>query len=1201
MTNSNQSIKASPGFTEEQIAAINSIDKHTLVAAGAGSGKTFVLVERYIRILAQHPEAHVSDVIAVTYTNKAAEEMRSRLKKKFKELAELAEQSQDTKQKERWLHCLRELDNAKIGTIHSLCNSLLKMFPVEANVDPKFTIIEDLERAELIRSVIDQSLKEYLAAPDEGLNLLLDYPIDKVFDWLGEALNSRLLYKQCQQKALQAGGTQAAAATESIASKITAESLLSAWQNVLTRAFQRMQLVLSKDKEFLRQYEYIKCNPYADSTSDFFAYQENSCRLLQAIFVQEGSSQEEFLHSKEALLALDSMKLSQAKKPDTKLIRETIKAARDIARKYQAKAPANLNNHDLKSAQLIESYFKLADRAIELYQAKKTEQQKVDFDDLIELTHRLLRTKNSNNILYFKERILAVLVDEFQDTNQIQAELLASLVSQKGKLFLIGDDKQSIYRFQGADVGVFNYCRQLINNLAGASTLTNAQSKSSQREPQIDTTSLILTGDGLVTGLSKSFRSHPAIVSFVNTVFALLLNSDHSEQSFRTSFQSLAAARSGKNLEERIDIVEYTAAEDNGKISKAATQLKEARLVAAWIEDKVKNNALIEEKDHQTRPIQWGDFAILVSKNEDFTSLEQALAQANIPYVTYAGKGYLDRQEIFDLENLLRWLADNENSHSLFGALRSPLFGIPDSTLHNIAVNSRVNLWLALRQDEKYKSDPGLQAALHILQDIREIARLSTTGDIIRAILLKTNYDLTVLAHPSGKQKSRNVWKLTWLANKYRHLSLPEFLEALETMRELKIKNLTDAPLTAENCVKLMTIHRSKGLEFPAVALPRLGQNLYGSSRRLLLDKDHGLAFNSAEESKETSAFHKYLYETDKDKTLEERKRLLYVAMTRAKDYLGLWLEKEVARRNESFRELLLEALKIPPEKIDTEIRPHDVQSNNFETRLTIVPEETFCLAMDNFCLDTGNQELARQDTTLAITNELSVPRNRPDGPREKYARIQEVDLNTLITVPAFNPPANLKLAPSVDRIIQFQELVRLTPSSSYKHIHQTLSGTFFHLVMEHLGICRALPDREALEQLITSKELSIAHADLKESAIKDTLKMLDYLEDSTLFGQIKEARRLYPEKSYLMALSTGELQRNRPDLLLEDKNGHWHIIDYKTDQLKHDELSHYAERHKEQLARYRDDLHKLLKVSATASLYFARSGTLYQLFTAAG
>jgi len=197
-----------PELTEEQRRAANSVDSHTLVSAGAGAGKTMVLIERYVEILKQRPELSVSNIVAMTYTSKAADEMKNRLRLRFKDLAD--ESAADAppagadqqlslfaranqirgSDSNRWAQCLAEIESAKIGTIHSLCQTMLRAFPAEAGVDPQFETLDDLERAKLKDEAIEKSLTDALVEQSSEHRFLLCYPIEQVKDWMARLLNA---------------------------------------------------------------------------------------------------------------------------------------------------------------------------------------------------------------------------------------------------------------------------------------------------------------------------------------------------------------------------------------------------------------------------------------------------------------------------------------------------------------------------------------------------------------------------------------------------------------------------------------------------------------------------------------------------------------------------------------------------------------------------------------------------------------------------------------------------------------------------------------------------------------------------------------------------------------------------------------------------------------------------------------------------
>ena len=868
-----------PKLTDEQVNAIESIDSHVLVSAGAGSGKTFVLVERYINILRSDAESQISDIIAVTYTRKAAEEMRSRLKL---ELTKIVAACTDDEESLRWNKLLGELESARIGTIHSLCESILKNFPAEAGIDPDFAIMDDLERAEILNACLDECMRRVIESPSESEEALLDYPIEILKDWLSEFLKSPLKYKQARRK-FQAADR---------------DSIKHFAENFVQRDLERLLAELVCEPEFVQDCRDVEETIWSDGESKLGLVQREMLYYLLKI-KDLSSAVSDRWKSLMALAAMESARTAGG--ASGKELRQAISNIRTKCKSMCKKNPGELGAADELAISLIHGLTGLADQVLRQYEEMKAAHQKLDFDDLIERCHALL-TSDSPAKKQLTRSLRAVLIDEFQDTNWMQAQMLSTLAAGQANLFLIGDDKQSIYKFQGADVGTFNTCKTYIQTvdgdghaeLSGANGLT------------------ALAGSGQLMTLSQSFRSHPEIVHFVNTVFRRVFDSSENAASYKSRFQALRPARQKEDEQVRIDVVYTPPVEGQSAEERSAEDRSEGVAISRWIQQKIETGVPIFDKEAgENRPIRYSDIAILLQANADFAAVEFALTQAKIPFVSIAGSGFLERQEVFDLENMLKWLDCPQDAHALFAVLRSPMFGISDDILHEIA-SSKGSLWQNLRQKSEEPGESVIYSCVKRLQELQRGAGQMTLPELVRKIILDTAFDIVLMAGRSGKQKSRNVWKFLALACRHRQMSVGTFLESLASMRKLGVKNLTDAPLSADNSVRLMTIHRSKGLEFGAVLLPRLGKSALERYQKLIFGKDFAIAIDptrDAEEEKPT--FFAAASKLNSTMAEEEKKRLLYVALTRPRDYLALFLTSR-SRRGSSFGAWLVDALDLP-------------------------------------------------------------------------------------------------------------------------------------------------------------------------------------------------------------------------------------------------------------------------------------------------
>jgi ATP-dependent helicase/nuclease subunit A len=856
-------------LTEQQQKAVETIDKHVLVCAGAGSGKTHVLIERFIEILKKNEDVSVAHLVAVTFTRKAAVEMRNRLKTKFKQLVD--EAGENT---ERWQSCLGEVDGARIGTIHSLCEFIIKSFPVEAGIDPQFEVLDDLGQAELLSESIDQSFREVIAGAATEQKLFEDFDLDIIRQLVIQGIRGSSRFIESLHNFPINDEPKLALHLEhhiKRARKICLAQLIqnAEWQQNIPRV-ETAELPSGNKLESYRK-EFLE-----------------SSRVVESL-TKGGKPVDELVDAAWAgLCTIAGQTPRTTGGPDGKGLRDLMKGVRELCKGFAERISPTLVSSDQDALRCISALVSLIQRTMDIYEERKRLDLLLDFNDLIALAFSALKRDNSAAARFFNENTHTLLVDEFQDTNTVQSDLLALIAGKKAKYFLIGDDKQSIYRFQGADVSTFNTWRRRFDSTEEAVTLS----------------------------LSDSFRSHPELVAFVNIVFAALMVDAGDDESHRAVFERLKAARTDEDSG-RIEMLVCQPDFDAVENDPDAPRRMESQAVADWIQSKIAQKCTIYDK-HQglQREVALGDFAVLVPRNSDFAYFERAMSDRSMPYVVVSGKGYLDRQEILDLENLMRFLASPRDNHALVAALRSPMFALSDDLLHQIAIDGGTHrndsLWRKMRGYEQRAetSSPVLSRAVALLENFLLQSKLLPLSALVRTIILQTHYDLILLSVPNGLQRSRNIWKLVALAGEKEQCSCGEFAEMLARMREVGVK-LSDAPTDDSNAVKLMTIHASKGLEFPYVALPVLSARNAVKSDRLMFHKDYGLAFNTARtEEDQTPTWLQACKVLDEDMELAEKKRLFYVAMTRARDSLGLFVHSDGGDKN-TFKSWLLESLQI--------------------------------------------------------------------------------------------------------------------------------------------------------------------------------------------------------------------------------------------------------------------------------------------------
>lgn len=1101
-----------PQLTEQQRAAVESIDHNVIVSAGAGSGKTMVLVERYLQVLKEQSDATISDIIAVTFTRKAAEEMRSRLKARLKDIAATCAAEEHV----RWNALLFEVDRARIGTIHSLCESILKAYPVEAAIDPQFEVLDDLTRADLMNSSVELALQAMIGEPNENQLLLLEYPIEGIRNWMLRQLESIPQYREA--RALIG---------------ITPESMAAHAERVIEKLHQAAVTQLCSDNDFQQNLAYLRDNPWRDPENNVELRRREALRIAQQIVSERRF---EFV---EQLASMASA--GTAGGPAAKPLRAAISGVRNVAKTIADKVPLRLEPCDNNAFRVLSALLGLIDSAIEHYEHAKEQTQKADYNDLIGKTHALLMAPDSVARRQLGEKIRALLVDEFQDTNHIQAELLSQLCSGGARLFLIGDDKQSIYKFQGADVSTFNHWKTLMTEGTHG-----------------------LRGPSMRLDLSHSFRSHPSIVDFVNRFFSFHFADAHSATEHRARHQSLVASRIDEHDPAHVEVILYDCIDAEEKRLGENARTIEARAIATWILEKIATGTTIFDKELGCeRSVTFGDFAVLVQTNGDFGVIEGALSESEIPYVTFAGSGFLHRQEVYDIENMLRWLDCPEDSHALLGILRSPFFGINDGILHKIYIDNPGSLWKCLQKSARQDEFQALLKPVAVLRRLQQEAQNASLCELIRKVITITSYDVILLSMPNGKQKSRNAWKMASFAREYSHMTVGDFLRALETMRDLGVNSHTDAPLSSEASVKLMTIHKSKGLEFPVVVLPVMGRKVHMGAPKLLLHRSFGIAFDTSRSKEDPRpSFHKAASVIAAEMDAEEKKRLLYVAMTRARDYLAMFIERGT-RNDVSFRQWVMQATGIE--------RDTENEDTNSSSAALIEGQHFLSRSFDKEGI------IAWESRHAGLAGKL----------------LNQDDLISISEAIGFDLLAAADEAGSEQRAaVNWQSLRRVTATNTNEDLHPVLIGTLFHSAMQHAALQGNTPTTELLAVIAASAPMNIVDQSISDRLIQEVLRLQQIFAGSKLSEMLQTARRVLPEIAY-MTVDHGTLADRRPDLIFQDAQDNWHIVDFKTDRLSSTEIPQKMNEHSAQVLAYVNDLTKITGAQPHGWLYFAHLGAL--------
>jgi ATP-dependent helicase/nuclease subunit A len=842
-------------LTPKQQQAL-ALDRNISVTAGAGSGKTKILVERFLKIILDE-NVPVSRVLAITFTQKAAAEMHERVAAKIS--AELS--ACENEEKRRRLLAVRDqLRSVNISTIHSFCGKILREFPIEAGLPPEFSEADPMRSSLLIKEAIDASFKSLSKQKIKNIDSFYN-----LFMVLGQKNIENLLtgmLKNPFDQQLIISLYQSNNEAEWIALlKKKRDDII----HVITRDIDEDHLkrltaqILKGGIPNKRSGNSLKTETalrtYIQNKGDAF---ENLKQFLRYFVNSNGKAK------KGASL--------YAKNQWDDFTKDLILDLAELAERYYEsisvrEVPTPPNDYDRLFYKAFHSIIILYEYAQSHYSQQKKELGLVDFEDLLILTYKLLENDDTVKKTLAK-RFRYVMVDEFQDTNHLQWQIISRLSlntenMDASKFFIVGDPKQAIYGFRNSDIRIFSEVRKVFNEI-------NQQNGKN--------------GDVV---FEDSFRFVPSFNAFINDLFKKILV-ENPDNSHEVKFDPLNAKRKTESGYVELAIQE----------SESSAKGVEERFVATRIKRMVDGEAYVSvfRNGEETREnVQYGHIAVLVRTANQQNQIERELRKQNIHYKSAGGMQYWQKQEIYDIYHLLRFLQNSDDDLALTAILRSNLFMFSDILLFKLFEIEGYCLY------EKMKTAPKnnnfCAADLDLISQTNQYLekwfihkdRIPLT-ELLNLIFDDLSLIAVYYAQPNGEQVAANMMKLmSQLENFEQTLggSLGDFLDVIELFIENGMSE-GEAILDMEesNTVKIMTIHKSKGLEFPVVFLPFLNRNLTGNNVGILYDVEWGYAPSLKTETEAKYALQGIIQYLTTQKELAEEKRLFYVGATRAQNSL---------------------------------------------------------------------------------------------------------------------------------------------------------------------------------------------------------------------------------------------------------------------------------------------------------------------------
>ncbi len=845
---------------EARAAIKDALDDTLIVEAAAGTGKTTELVRRILRVL-ETDRAKMVEIVAVTFTEKAAGELKLRLRESLENQRAAAETGGQADVKARLDLALETLEEAHVNTIHGFCADLLRERPVEARVDPLFAVLTEPQAARLYSRAFRDWLQEALQDPPEGVRRALKRTSGGAF--FGGGSDGPI-------DRLEGAGRQLAEGRDFPAP----------WTR---RPFNRT-LEIERLVEALHAFADLTTAP-ASERDNLFADTAGARRLSRQIRLEQSFGQIE--HDAWEARLVDLVRDWRFARPrkgsgykfGATATRTEVLAARDtlFADLQQFRKDADADLAACLQGELA--------GATARYQAVKASAGALDFADLLARARDLLKTNDSVR-RHLQEKFKRIFVDEFQDTDPVQAEILLLLAAddpaadrwdrvrpRPGKLFLVGDPKQAIYRFRGTDVGTYwRVGRHL-----------QAQG-------------------GRVVQLTTSYRSVPGIQRFVNAAFAPAMVAN--DVTLQADYVPLSPSRPGIATQPPVVVLPVPRPySGRGQLRASAKAVEESLPDAvgafiAWLVDPA-HGWMVDGMPLQPRHIAVL-FRRFSSFDKDITRpYTDAMEARGVPHLLVGGKSFHGREEVETMRAALAAIEWPDDELSVFATLKGSLFAIDDA--HLLEFRHRFHVLHPFRVPKELGGNSGQELVLTAeptthLQPIADILRLlqqlhrqrnyRPVADTISRLLAETRAHVGFILRQSGEQALANVLHVAELARQYEAgggISFRGFIDELRTAAE---SEAAEAPILEESSdgVRLMTVHKAKGLEFPVVILADLTCKMSRGEASRYLDADrHLLAMKIGGWAPHELHEHE-AEEVARDEA--EGVRLAYVAATRARDLL---------------------------------------------------------------------------------------------------------------------------------------------------------------------------------------------------------------------------------------------------------------------------------------------------------------------------
>lgn len=1208
-------------WTNEQLQAIQEKNSNILVAAAAGSGKTAVLVERIIHKIIDE-QMDIDKILVVTFTNAAASEMRERiLEAIYKKLEENPEN----------VHLQRQiilLNKASICTIHSFCLDVIHNHFYEIDLPSNFKIADTAEIDLLKQEVLDDLFEQKYTENDKNFIELLENYTNYRGD---EALQELVLkiYKFIQSSPFPIKWLQEKLELLKIKDKDISQTI---WGKLI------IQTVDDDIQESIMQLEVTKSKMalYPEMTKFYQTISEDIINLQD---LQKYNSWDE-LYIK--LLNFNFSKWPVDKKVINDL-KEDSKAIRDKVKKHIKEKTAKLLScsqeqavKDLKIiTPILEKLSNLVTEFTKNFAEKKKEKNCIDFNDIEHFALKILLDENNNPTEVakkYKEKFEEIAIDEYQDSNLVQEAILTS-ISKGNNIFMVGDVKQSIYKFRQARPELF---------LQKYDEYKNKEEKAQE--------------DNLKIQLFRNFRSRQNILNITNLVFESIMSKElgdinYNENEYLNYGANYPEPEEIKNyagiaeldiidLKEAESITAFEGEEDEEEQERVEDDVLEAKFVANKIQELLNSNYMVFDKKQGYRKIRPKDIVILLRATSNLSPIyEKELSDLELPVFSDTSGTYLDTVEIQTILSVLKIIDNPLQDIPLVVVLRSSICNFTDNDLITIRLTDRnCNFYEALIKtrlicegDLKNK----IESFLEKLEKWKSISQYMPLDEFIWQIYLDTGYYQYVGLLPNGAMRQANLKTLFEKAKQYEKASFKGLFNFIQFIDKLKKQNgdLASAKLIGENedVIRIMSIHKSKGLEFPVVFLCNSHKkfNMQDLNDNILLHQDIGFGptiMDTTRKIKYSSIAKDAIKLKMKQETLSEEQRILYVALTRAKEKLYITGRSKDFTKYVQDKNKVLEMYESENIKLDAKLMK---KANSYldwimyvylfnQGRTITLKGESYKLS-DIITLNVSNKKdllkaLAKEEVVEQIDLKEKIEqilKNKSDEENKKSEQaLKELlewkyDYIVDTTLPTKSSVTKIKQEKiKLEEILKGIESEEVEYKKSYtpkfmqedKKISSAEKGTLVHLCIQRLDERKDYELKDIQNMILNLVEKEIITQN--EADAIDVNLIYQYTK-SQLFEELRQAKEVHKEQPFYINIPAkdvvSEAENSKKNILVQgiidlyyiDKNDNLVLIDFKTDYISNEPNAKekILDKYKVQLEIYKTALEQALnrKTSKTA------------------